>query len=403
MRVFCCSLLLALVGGRHLPAQVEPLSLRVEGTVGACERLLAAAMPPPASPPVDAEQRAFALLHCLRCGRADAARDLLVVAPPPTDPTAVCWALVAHLWYLRATGDVAGVRPHLQPLRAASTADAAWPAVTTFADGALRAHAGFCLGALLEACGDAAGGADATRRAVAGWLELERQCWQPGRGHFRSQPTAGRIVVPEPVQASVLAPAAAGMLIASGDHMLRHLRTAVDALVGGQGADPHAATWILAGAAQLGDADLVDRAWQQLRTAEPLATTAIEAGRLLDAMLFAITGLRIATGAGVDPGLTRLRPHLPPGHQRLAVHNLLADGAWFDLDCELRTGPRQADERDDVEPRATTAPRLFSRLRLVRAVDTRPRTVLLQGAGVQHLTQLRIGDRFERSLPIELP
>lgn len=404
MRTSCTVLMLSTFATHGVPAQADPATLQVLGAQGQVARLLAIGMAPPPAAAGTAERQALALLQCLHRGDIDAARARLVADPPADDPDAVSWACIGHLWYLRASGDRDSVRTDLPGLRRAGATAESSPPAPTFTDHALRVHARFCLGALLEACGDERAAEQETRSAAASWLDLERQCWQPGRGHFRSRPTAGSILVPEPVQASVLAPAAAGMLIASGDRMLRHLRTSVDALLAEATAGPREAAWILGGAAQLGDHRSMDRAWQLLLTTAGGATapTATDAAWTLDAMLFAITGLRTATGAGVDVDLVRLRPHLPPDHRQLAVRHLLARGAWLSLDLELRSGPAQDDERDG-DADVPAGPRLFTRIRLERAVDPLPRTVLLQGTDAQHLSRLQVGGCFVRSLPIGPP
>lgn len=385
------------------PAAQEMGPLRIEGAVAVfaqrfadCQRSVST------TTTTHGEDRAHALLGCLRLGRIDAARDRLDEDPP--DGAAICWAVIAHHWYLHASGDTATVQVHLPKLCAAlDRVGAASEPAATFEAAALLPHAWFCLGDLLDTCAEAGSGSASSRRGLDLWLELERQVWQPGRGHFRPHPTRGEVLLPEPPDATVLAPAAAGLLIASTDHMERHLRTSLQTLLRRPPTDLRAATRLLCGAAQLGNDDLLVLAWQALLAIDDGgAKSAGEAGRQLDAMLFAITGLRLATGAGVDPRCVRWRPWLPPGADHLVLHNLAADGARFDLDLTTRHGELQPDERDEGALSGTRiGRRLRVQLTLVAAATGSHRTILLAGRGVQYIAHLRAGDRLSRSLPLD--
>jgi len=397
--------MVALASG--LTAQ-ERGALRIDGAAGTlatdlaeCRRRLSAVGA------TAGEQRAMTVLGQLRLAQLDTARDLLDASPPDRDVAAACWAVVSHHWYLRASADTPFVRDRLPTLRnALAAATPAGPAATaTFAEAALVPHAWLCLGDLLTACGDGDGtqAAATSRRAIELWLDLERQVWQPGRGHFRPRPTRGRILLPEPPDATVLAPAAAGLLLASGDHLQRHLHASLSDLLRRPAADACAAAWLLAGAAQLGDRDLLDAAWDRLSAfADRVgATSGGEAGRRLDAMVFAITGLRLATGAGVDARCVRLRPHLPPGHDHLTLRGLVADGAHFDLDLAARSGARRDDEPDEATALgARPGPRLRVTITLGRTRDGSARSFVLQGDGLQYVARLQAGDQLARSLPI---
>lgn len=389
------------------PAQAT-VSLRIEGalrvgadTVAQCQAVLAAATP------AGGEDRACALLGCLRLGQLDAARDRLDAAPADGDRAAACWAVIAHHWYLRASRDTATIRAHLPRLRATLLRASEGPAsAATFAAAALLPHAWFCLGELAGACGEPDQGAANTRRAVDLWLELERQVWQPGRGHFRPHPTHGEIVLPEPPDATVLAPAAAGLLIATGDRLPRHLRTACTMLLGRAPTDLPAATWLLAAAAQLGDNGLLDAAWRALPAVGTggARMTPGDAGRRLDATLFAVTGLRLATGAGVDPRCIRLRPWMPRGVGHAILRNLVADGAHFDLELTERRDEWQPGELAEGQLPARLRPlRLRVQLTLRAVADASPRSFVLAGDGMQYVTVLHPGEHIARSLPLDRP
>lgn len=392
----------------HLAAQ-RGVGLQVEGATPefaadlvACRDRLAAAAP------ADAEERAHLVLGHLRLGALAAARDLLRAAVGMPDPKAAAWNVVAHHWYLRATDDLPPIRRHLPALRDGLLGAARTPMATdaTFADAALIVHANFCLGDLMAATDSTGAGLETTRIATALWLELERQVWQPGRGHFRGRPTRGRIVLPEAADATVLAPAAAGLLIASGDRMQRHLETSLRALLPLPGNDRCASAWLLAAAAQVGDRPLLLAAWRQATGPAPggEAVSGADAGRRLDALLFAITGQRVATGAGSDARCVRLRPWLPPGHDRLDLRGILAHGRTFDLSFAQREGPLQPDERDEIPVLgAQPGARLRVRVRLEPTTATRACAFVIQGDTLQYVVALHGDEAFARSLPLRRP
>jgi len=408
MQTSSCVLLVALAIGCRVPAQVDGPVLRVEGAGAAFAGLLAECTRGLQAVVVhDAEGRAHALLGCLRLGQLGAARRLLADEATGGDRSAACWAVISHHWYLRATRDVTTITSHLAWLQEGLAATAREPGPSaTFAQAALLPHALFCLGSMLQSCGHEQAGAGCTRRAVEAWLELERRTWQPGRGHYRARPTHGDIRLPEPPEPSVLAPAAAGMLIASGDRLPRHLRASLSFLLTQPPTGIHDAAWVLGGAAQLGDHRQIDTAWNALLAVAPARAgdSAGDAGRGLDAMLFAVTGLRLATGAGVDEHGTRWRPHLPPGHRQLALHGIAADGARFDLDLRARYGALHDDERGQASVLdGASGARLRVAITLSHATDDAPRTIVLQGSGLQYLARLQVGERLQRSLPIDEP
>jgi hypothetical protein len=394
--------------GCRVPAQVDGPVLRVEGAGAAFAGLLADGTRGLQAVGVhDAEGRAHALLGCLRLGQLGAARRLLEEEPTGGDRWAACWAVISHHWYLRATHDVATIAPRLARLQGglAATTQAPGPPAT-FAEAALLPHALFCLGSMLPSCGQQQAGAECTRRAVEAWLELERQTWQPGRGHYRARPTHGEIRLPEPPEPSVLAPAAAGMLVATGDRLPRHLEASLPVLLAQPPTGIRDAAWVLGGAVQRGDRRQIDTAWNALLAVATarVGGSAGDAGRGLDAMLFAVTGLRLATGAGVDEHGTRWRPHLPPGHRQLALHGIVADGARFDLDIRARCGALHDDEHRDASLLDhPTGSRLRVAITLTHAGDDAPRTIVLQGSGLQYLARLHVGERLQRSLPIDEP
>ena len=412
-----------------LPGQ-EPSGLQVQSAEPRLATLLAASTAslrtePTAGSGIDA---AWTNLGQLRLGDSSAARTTLEAswsnargdaeALPPDD---LAWFVVAYYWYLRASRDAGPMRDHWHELQSAIQRAEAAPR-TTFAQEAMFVHAMFCLGGLLDTCDRIEApqrwqktqpsprpGGLWTRKAIERLFALEASTWQPGRGHFRPHLTAGAIVLPERADVSVLVPAAAGLLVATEDRLLRHLRTVIGAPVSASAANattvpflPFVTAFELSAAAQVDDEAARTRCWTaMLAGLDPDRLGAAHAGALLDSVLFAITGLRLATGAGVDEDVVRVRPWLPPHHDHLRLRGLCVDGASFDLDLSQRTGPFCRDEADEPAlvdlPDAT--PRLRVRFTLVATPGGSPRTVVLQAAGTQYLAELKPGAILERSLP----
>lgn len=369
--------------------------LRVDGAPAALATLLARAR---AASPCSREPRATAEATLARLRLGDPAGAAALWAAPIDGPDAAQWDAIAHFWYLRATGDAATVRARWPRLRRGfeqTVADADPP--PSFAAGALQAHARFAFAALGERLGEPTGATQSWReRALQVWLELERQTWQPGRGHYRPLPTDGALRLPERPDDSVLAPAAAGWLVATGDRFECHLRSALPALLAAPVADARAAAWQLAAAAQLGERAHLDAAWQRL----PFDVRNAAHGAVLDAALFALTGLRLATGAGVDEHGVRLRPWLPPDVPWLRCDDLRGEGASLDLELTVRSGALEPDELGEAALASTVGSRrLRATVHLRATVDQRPRTVLLQGPTATYVVPMQPGDRITRSLP----
>jgi hypothetical protein len=374
-------------------------------------------------------ETALTVLGQLRLGDATAARTTLETAwsnsrgenteAVPSDDLA--WFVVAHYWYLRASRDTGPMSDHWPELQSAVRRAEAAPR-TTFVQEAMLVHAMFCLGGLLDTRDrietparwsktqpSPRPGALWTKRAIERTFELEASTWQPGRGHFRPHLTAGAIVLPERADVSVLVPAAAGLLVATEDRLLRHLRTviaedpaAASAASAATPFLPFAIAFELSAASQVDDEAARTRCWNAMLAAHDAERLpAAPAGALLDTAMFAVTGLRLATGAGVDEDLVRVRPWLPPHHDHLSLRGLSVDGASLDLELSQRTGLLCRDEADEpaLVDLPDAAPRLRVRLALVATPGGCPRTVVLQGAGTQYLAELKPGAFLERSLP----
>jgi hypothetical protein len=352
------------------------------------QSLVDAAMVAPADDAA-AASLAAAILGRLRLADADGSRDLLAtarrrLAARTEDRIGTSWLVIAHLWHQRATGDT-GLAPCLGELAAAMERTATGPLPTTFADAALLVHGMFCIGGLLDAIaaapphglqapGGDRPGATWTTHATARQVELERRSWQPGLGHFRPRLHDGEIALPLGAEPSLLLPVAAGMLLATGERMDRHLRTLLAMPLppaAGDGLAGHgSAPMQLIVASQLGAEGELARRWPRL-FAEPAAA----AGFQVDAALFALTGVRIANGAGLDEQWVRWRPWLPAGIEALTVPAVLAGGGL----CSLQL-------------RATAGGVEFVIRRLDRAA--RPITIVVDDGGTRHVHLLASGASF---------
>jgi hypothetical protein len=340
---------------------------------------------------------ALAVLGHLRRGDAARSRAALADADASSGEDA-CWLAVARLWHARATGSdgmspAAGARL-LRRLADVRTA----PPDRAFVAEAVRAHALLATGALL---GGAAGDAWTTN-GIQRLLALETGCWHEPRGAFRN-----RTAVPDAPSAAsdvaTLLPAAAGLLLATGDRMSRHLGAVLADTAPIPGTtSPLAAAWRLAAATQLLDDAHRASAWRELAAAATASTGDANAW-LVDAALFAVTGVRLATGAGIDEAWQRFAPWLPPGCDRLVVRNLLAGGGRYDLDVEARDGPLRDDERDGTAHLGGAGRRLFAIIALRSSHDGAGRAILVSSASVQTMHWLAPGETFACSLPCAQP
>jgi hypothetical protein len=277
----------------------------------------------------------------------------------------------------------------------------------------MRVHAMFCFGALADArdrCAHPERWRDGaprsrpgnawTERAIGAQIELERDLWLPGRCCFRAAAPAPAIADAPPVaDAATLLPASAGLLVATGDRLPQHLTHTLDALERAHTTGAEAAALCLATATQLVDDDARERSWTRLLAALDGDRDGTSAGLVLDALLYAVTGVRNATGAGVDEGWLRCAPWLPPGHEHLAVRGVCADGCRLDLELTARSGPARADEADRSAHFGGDGPRLHVRVVLVQSRDEKARPVIVAGATVQTVQWLQPGESFACSLP----
>ncbi len=376
VRIACSALLLAVAAA----AQTEPPCLvGAHGALAAtltdlAQRVRAAAAQPVAEP----RSRAFTVLGLLRLGDLGAARRQLDAAfaelrrPLAADDA---WTIIAHGWYARATGEPLIAARASQLLELAADL----PHGECFVDEALAVHAWLGLATLPPSHTVATGAAIERLRA------LERATWREPRAVFADAATP-------PATDDDLTPAAAGLLVASGDRLLRHLAASLCERADRPAPTLAAACDRLAAAVELGDHAATDAqlAIVIARAGQPDAACA---GQVLDALWFAITGQRLATGAGLDERPRRLMPTLPAGHQRLVVHGLAAGAACVTMAIEALPAPIPADP---TSPLATPIRVTLSR---VDPGPARPLQFVVQGSGAQFVCELGPGDTFACSLP----
>lgn len=349
-----------------------------------------------AAPAASGQDLALTVLGHLRRGEADGSRAVLADATAECGEDA-CWLAIARLWHARATGSDGMLPAARDRLLRRLARERAAPPHTEFAREAVRAHALLATGSLLGAAAGEAWTASGIRRQLA----LETASWQEERGGFRSL-AAATGASPSASDASTLLPAAAGLLLATGNRMSRHLSAALADTAPNAGAlAPLPAAWRLAAATQLLDDEHRASAWAEL-IAAPSAPTA-DAAWLADAALFAVTGVRLATGAGIDEAWQRFAPWLPPGSDRLVVRDLLAGGGRYDLELEARDGPPQDDERDGTAHLGGAGRRVFATITLRSTHDGAPRTVVVSSATAQAMHWLAPGEAFTCSLPRAQP
>lgn len=299
-------------------AAIEPPLLR--SAFARCAEVLSQGDPALATP----RERAFLLLGWLRLDQTFRARAVLEAAASHLlvarhdcatghDDDAAAWFAVQTYWYWRARRDETVLRSTSSAfarardrLRTAPLPDASDRAI-------LYVHALACAEAVSRILGQPDAGIDCSLRARRALDDHERAHWHETRSCFadgESEPS--------------LFGCAIGMLAATADRMDRHVRTALRvATLDSQ------------------DDELVARTQFDLERAHELeaaCTAAVDApssaGQRLDALAFAATGLRLATGPGLDERWTRVRPCLLPNTRELRLRGLRADGFAVDLAAE---------------------------------------------------------------------
>jgi hypothetical protein len=351
------------------------------------------------------------------------------------------WVVIHHAWYLRASRDAALVRAHWPLLEACvkrlpRRVDGRQPLVGgepwgpppgdgiaamdwSFANSCLQVQAVACVGSMLdtldridaeirepmrwaEGAPPDRPGADWTRRAVALLTAMEATFWRERLGYFLPAVSAASGAACErPWLTANLLPMWSGMLTASGNHTVQNATATLAATGRGQrsvlgtamtlatlvqcdGSERGAELEALLAAA--GPSGLFAATAPPGRELDLLAT-----GAALDAVLFALTGLRIATCPGFDEDWIRLKPMLRAGSQRASYRGLTADGWCIDL---WLTATGDHAEADADAP----AGHLLIALADRSAAPAGRRRVLLQCFGAQFQDWLSPGATLERRM-----
>jgi hypothetical protein len=355
-------------------------------TVAHCEQALCTAAP------VAGDDALHVVLGQLRRGDVAAAERCVPVAAP--------WSVLGRHFVARAANryptdaDLTSLRTAMLAVEQASRS-------RSFVHETLVVHALRCLGDLVEHSADAATAMALRERALARLAVLEREAWQPGSGHFRLQLCKGAILVPEEADPATLLPACLGHDLASGDRWSRHLATVLRCTRRRQ--DPpcdrttRTALQVVT-AAILADDDVRSLLWTTLLATANEIDAPATAGRQLDALVFAFTGLP-QTARPEPTTWTRFAPWLPADLRWLRLGPLLANGARYELELHVAEGDRTTAERGD--PTAflgADGPRLLFTLTRTD-VGQDERHVRIDGSNGAVLHMLRGGERLTGSLP----
>ena len=275
-------------------------------------------------------QLAGATLGWLRLGRADralATLEALAQRAAEGDHDANAWWLIARFWASRAMAlpseAIDETRRVVDAARSLDTECARTDSPPSLTRHVLCVHAIACASELLSEKHDAQARDELLASARRALLRFEEIHW--------SEPHAAFVDHTLRPSADGLLPCAIGMLAATGNRAERNARSCLASLP----ADC-ASQVALAARAQFGFE--IDATLAQLLANAPHAEDE-EPGWMLDAVMFAITGLRLATGPRVDAAWMRLRPVLPQGFDRMRIRGLALDG-WR---CEMEFARTRSD------------------------------------------------------------
>ncbi len=276
-------------------------------------------------------QLAGATLGWLRLGRSDRALSTLETLAQRGDEgnhDASAWWLIARFWASRAMSlpieSIDETRRVVDAARSLATECARIENPPSLTRHVLCVHAIACASELLSEKHGAQARDELIAAARRSLLRFEEIHW--------SEPHAAFVDHTLRPGADGLLPCAIGMLAATGNRAERNARSCLASLP----ADC-ASQVALAARAQFGFE--IDATLAQLLAHAPHADDD-ETGWTLDTVMFAITGLRLATGPRVDAAWMRLRPVLPQGFDRMRIRGLALDG-WR---CEMEF----ARTRDDA-------------------------------------------------------
>ena len=365
-----------------LPAQLTVTGLADLDAIAARARAQLAEAPAP-----DSRALLRQTIGWLRLGRPHRARALLNAHTAPDD---VVYALAALASYVRCTGDhgptaslLPGYEARLRELEAA-------PPPASFAAAGLQAHARCCAALLGPAVARSEQLLAATRR----WLPCEEHLWLPQHEHFFPGGAPNAPGQGVPADASLWQPLAAGMLLATGDRLGRHLRATLAAWHSRSPARwrrslPVADESALAviAAQQLGDPERLRQAWRTLRRHRPRHPTT--AALQLDAALLAITGVRVAAGAGHGERWLRIAPWLPDGVHRVRIEGLHAQKTTLSLGLRRTCRGLSVEVHTDAEHPVALVVSNRRQQYLTRIANGEPFRCLLDGQAAASARQHR--------------
>jgi hypothetical protein len=286
-------------------------------------------------------QLAGATLGWLRLGRADralATMEALAQRAAEGDHDASAWWLIARFWSSRAMAlpseSIDEAQSVVDAARSLATECARIDNPPSLTRQVLCVHAIACASELLSEKHDAQARDELLAAARRALLRFEEIHW--------SEPHAAFVDHTLRPSADGLLPCAIGMLAATGNRAERNARSCLASLP----ADC-ASQVALAARAQFGFE--IDATLAQLLANAPHADDE-ETGWTLDAAMFAITGLRLATGPRIDAAWMRLRPVLPQGFDRMRIRGLALDGWRCEMEFARSRGDAAAIGRYTLTP-----------------------------------------------------
>jgi hypothetical protein len=286
-------------------------------------------------------QLAGATLGWLRLGQSDRALATLEALAQRKDEgshDASAWWLIARFWASRAmslpseSADM--TRRVVDAARSLATECARSDNPPSLTRHVLCVHAIACASERIGEEHDAQTRDELMAAARRALLRFEENHW--------SEPHAAFVDHTLQPSADGLLPCAIGMLAATGNRAERNARSCLASLPAD--CTSHVA---LAARAQFGCE--IDATLAQLLANAPRADDD-ETGWMLDAVMFAITGLRLATGPRIDAAWLRLRPVLPQGFDRLRIRGLALDGWRCEMEFARTRGAVAAIGRYTLTP-----------------------------------------------------
>jgi hypothetical protein len=361
----------------------------------------------------------------------------------PQDPVqaldACCWSVIHHSWYLRATLDAEPIHTHAAYLASAAARIEAslqevWqeaprdvpqessPAPLPFARELRCVQALGTMGALLDTMdrhehptawlhgpNPARPGAAWTARSLQALHRLEARHWSADAAHFG----------PAHLCADALLPCATGYLLATGNRAEQNVRTLLRVLgrdgdrcideLWSSSTSPLTQIYTVQALTQFAARESRAALQRLLAMAGPCAAfernghvDCDTTGRAVDAVLFALTGHRLAIGPGIDEDWLRLSPCLPTTTGRIAIRGLTQDGCRADLWLDGGSGtPPVVDAAQDPFVACSIDPgQSWTRVTVqLHAAPSSHRWIVASCEGQQLQAVLRPGESFTHVVP----